>query len=571
MRGKTEPMSNVDSAWLSMEDPTNLMMVSGIMTFKTPLDFNRLRAVIQHRWLKFERFTQRVAKPWLPFGTPYWETDPTFDLNAHLRRVALPAPGDQQALQEMVSDLMSTPLDYTKPLWQMHLIENYGDGCAFLTRIHHCIADGIALMFVLMALTDLTAGAPWPSAESASESDGDEERGMGGALGALIKQASNTLNAAVNLTGRIVHEGLETLNDPDHARELAKIGGDGALAASRLLLRSPDPITPFKGKLGVTKRAAWSRPLPLHEVKRIKKATQTTVNDVLISAMVGGLRHYLITHGKEVEGLNFRAAVPVNLRKNEDLGKLGNKFGLVFLSLPVGIADPLERLAEVHRRMEELKNSAEAPVAMGILSAMGLSPGEIQNLILKIFAAKATAVMTNVPGPQFPLYMADKEIDSLMFWVPQSGRLGLGVSILSYAGQVFLGVATDRGLVPDPDVIIDGFYAEYEQLLALAQSGAALPVRTPPAAALPPLAAAPPAALAADDLRLVRGIGPKLAALLAANGITTLAQLAQTDAAQLRTILHSVDGRYRIIDPTTWPAQAAKLAEARGEERGARG
>ncbi|MDV7392157.1 DUF4332 domain-containing protein, partial [Arthrospira platensis SPKY1] len=134
---------------------------------------------------------------------------------------------------------------------------------------------------------------------------------------------------------------------------------------------------------------------------------------------------------------------------------------------------------------------------------------------------------------------------------------GLGVSILSYAGKVYLGVAADRGLVPDPELIIDGFYIEYERLLALARAGATLPKSAPAAAEAAP--AAP------DDLRLIRGVGPKLAALLAANGVTTFAQLAQTDAAQLRTILHSVDGRYRIIDPTTWPAQAAKLAEASGE------
>ncbi|HEX6387272.1 MAG TPA: wax ester/triacylglycerol synthase domain-containing protein, partial [Anaerolineae bacterium] len=140
---KTEPLSNVDAAWLGMEHPTNLMMVSGVLTFNEPLDFERLKAVIQHRLLNFERFRQRVVQSRIPLAPAYWETDPNFDLDAHVHRIALPAPGDKAALQDMVSDLTSTPLDFSKPLWQMHVIENYGSGCAVMTRLHHCIADGI--------------------------------------------------------------------------------------------------------------------------------------------------------------------------------------------------------------------------------------------------------------------------------------------------------------------------------------------------------------------------------------------------------------------------------------------
>jgi hypothetical protein len=149
------------------------------------------------------------------------------------------------------------------------------------------------------------------------------------------------------------------------------------------------------------------------------------------------------------------------------MGEMGNKFGIVFLSLPIGIADPLDRLAEVRRRMDTLKNTPEAIAAFGILNAMGLTPTEVQGRMVKMFGSKATAVLTNVPGPAFPLYLAGSKITGLMFWVPQSGRVSLGLSILSYAGKVFLGVATDAGLVPQPDAIIEGFYEEYEGLMAL--------------------------------------------------------------------------------------------------------
>ncbi|RMG97265.1 MAG: wax ester/triacylglycerol synthase family O-acyltransferase [Chloroflexi bacterium] len=459
-----EPLSPPDAAWLRMEDPTNLMMITGILTFKKPIDFEHLKAVIKYRLLKYDRFRYRVVIPKLPLASPYWEPDPNFELKAHLHRIALPSPGDHTALQELVSDFMSTPLDYTKPLWQIHLVEGYGEGCALLVRIHHCIADGMALVQVLLSLTDLSPDSPWPQPDDEVEADTEER---GGALDALFKQASNVLGAAGKLTGKLVSESLDTLVNPARMLELALQSTDTALAASRLVLRTPDPKTIFKGELGVAKRAAWTRPIPLADIKAIKNVTGGTVNDVLISAMTGALRRYMVGRGENVEGLNFRAAVPVNLRTPEEMGTLGNKFGLVFLSLPVGIEDPLERLAEVRKRMEELKKSQEAPVAFGILNAMGMSPAEIQKLMVEMFAMKATAVMTNVPGPQFPLYFAGQKIDGIMFWVPQSGHVSLGISILSYAGKVFMGVATDAGLVPDPDKIVAGFYAEYDALMDL--------------------------------------------------------------------------------------------------------
>jgi WS/DGAT/MGAT family acyltransferase len=217
------------------------------------------------------------------------------------------------------------------------------------------------------------------------------------------------------------------------------------------------------------KKATWSRPLPLSDIKAIKNVTGGTVNDVLITAMTGGLRRYMLLRNEEVDGVDFRATVPVNLRTPEEMGELGNKFGLVYLKLPVYIEDVQERLQEVSRRMTALKNSSEAAVALGILSGIGMTPADVQQQLVNMFGAKATAVMTNVPGPPMPLYLAGAKITSIMFWVPQAGRVGLGISIMSYAGNVWLGVVTDAGLVPDPDQIIEGFYAEYEALRALAK------------------------------------------------------------------------------------------------------
>lgn len=505
--GQSEPLSNVDAAWLGMEDPTNLMMVTGVLTFAEPVHYSATQEVLRKRFLKFNRFKQRIVQPRLPLVTPYWADDADFDLRAHLHRIALPAPGDQFALQELVSDLMSTPLDFSKPPWQMHLVENYGSGCALIVRLHHAIADGIALVYVLLSLTGMTpeASLNHPPDESETRMDG-----RGGLAGALTKQAVSTLNITRRLTSRILYESKETLINPSHALDLAAQGADVAAATGRVVLRPPDPPTIFRGPLGVAKRAAWSRPLKLREVKEIKNVTGSTVNDVLVSAMVGGLRRYLLAREQPVEGLNFRAAVPVNLRRPDEMGTLGNKFGIVYLSLPVGIADSFVRLQEVHRRMAALKNSPEAMVAIGILNAIGLSPTELQAQSVSMFASKATAVMTNVPGPPIPLYLAGQKIDEMMFWVPQAGRVSLGISIFSYANRVYLGVNSDVGLIPEPDEIIEGFYAEFAALLERARRVEA-GLETLPSSENIPTPQVNLNTATAAELDALPGVGPTLA------------------------------------------------------------
>ncbi|HNP87151.1 MAG TPA: wax ester/triacylglycerol synthase family O-acyltransferase [Kouleothrix sp.] len=450
-----EPLAPVDQAWLRMEDPTNLMMVTGILIFDQPLDFDRLRATFEHRLLRFRRFRQRVVTVG---NTARWEDDPNFTLSAHLRRIALPAPHDQATLQDLVSDMMSTPIDFTKSPWQYHLIENYNGGCVLLGRLHHCIADGIALIRVLLAMTDESPDAPWPSATDSHE---PEHR---------ARSPLATVNATVRSAEKLLADGFDLLGEPGKLAEVARTGAGSATALSRLVLMSPDPHTAFKGPLGVAKRAAWSQPVPLDAVKAIGRAVGGTVNDVLLAAVTGALRRYLQGRGQNVDGLDIRAAVPVNLRPPDEPLTLGNRFGLVFLSLPIGVDDPLDRLFDLKERMEAIKHSPEAIVAFGILMGLGVAPSALQDMGVSIFGSKATAVMTNVPGPREMLYMAGAPINQIMFWVPQSGRLGLGVSILSYAGNVTLGIATDSGLAPDPDEIITAFHEEFNTLLKLVPS-----------------------------------------------------------------------------------------------------
>jgi diacylglycerol O-acyltransferase len=457
-----KPVSSVDTAWLRMEDPTNLMMITGVMVFGAPMDYERLKLTVQDRLLRFDRFRQRVVAS--ATGRFYWEDDPNFDLNYHLPRASLPAPRDQATLQELASLLASTQLDYSKPLWQVHFVEEYDDGCALICRLHHCIGDGLALVHVLLSLTDPEPDAPWPVFEPTPRREQQRH-----SLDRFLQPPRAALKSTGRMAGMVMEQCRDIRADPAQATELLQTGGRASYALARLVGYWPDPKTIFKGSLGIGKQAAWSAAIPLGDVKAVGKGLGGTVNDVLLTAMGGALRRYLQSRNQKVDGLNFRAVVPVNLRSPGKEEELGNKFGLVFLSLPIGIADPQQRLQELKRRMDGLKGSLEAPVALGILTTIGATPEPIQELVVKFFGTKGTGVMTNVMGPRQQIYLAGVPLESLMFWVPQSGRLGLGVSILSYNDQVWLGVITDRDLVPDPEGIVTNFETEFTALQRAAQ------------------------------------------------------------------------------------------------------
>lgn len=457
-----EPLSPIDHAWLRMDEPANLMIINGVLVLEKPIDAERIRKLLRDRLLLIPRFRQRVV---MRGGDPYWETVPEVDLDLHVQELTLPAPGGDPELREVLSSFQCQPLDRTRPLWSFHLIHNYQGGSVLLGRLHHAIGDGMALLLVLLSLTDLEHGPP--------VDPGVTEDALGNPFLGLLTDPPLGVAAAKELAERVMPDGIRLLEASAKAFEsmgglMTGLASTGAFG--RLVLRPPDPKTLFKGPLGVPKRVAWSEPIPVEEVKEIGKALGGTINDVLLSAMTGGLRRYLDRKGARSEGINFRAAMPVNLRPLEKMAQLGNQFGLIFLSLPVGARGALERLKELRRRALALKRSAEPVVVYAILKLLGIVPLAVQKMVVSIFATKATAVMTNVPGPREVLYLAGNSIREIFFWVPQSGRVGLGVSIFSYAGHVRMGVGTDAGLVPDPEVIVQGFHEEYEELLRLATS-----------------------------------------------------------------------------------------------------
>ena len=371
-------MSGADTAWLRMERPTNPMVITGVLIFKTRLDLARMKQALRTRFLAFERFRQRPVEQTSGY---YWEEDPDFDFERHVHRVALPRPGGRRELQELVSDLASTRFDPEKPMWQFHLVEGYrGRRSALVVRVHHCYADGAALMQVLLALTE--GGKHLPARRAGSPG-----------WDAWLPWLEPLTKAGAGLV-------FELLQHPGKALEYVHAGAAALAEAAKLLSLPAEPKTRFRGALGVSKRVAWCDPLPLAAVKKLGRALGCTVNDVLLAAAAGALRGYLAAHRDPIEGLEIRVVVPVNLRSPQSKEPLGNEFGLVFLELPVGIASPVGRVHAVRARMQALRGSPQPVLMLGLLGFAGQAPRAVQEQLLQVLGSHATAVMTNVPGPK---------------------------------------------------------------------------------------------------------------------------------------------------------------------------
>jgi len=458
-----EPISKVDTAWLRMEQPTNLMMITGIVGLDRNASYERLVDTVRQRFLAFRRFRQKAV---LTASGAFWELDEDFEIRGHVRRVALPGRADHAELEEYVSDLASTALDHSRPLWQFHFVENFIEGPVVVMRIHHCYADGIALVQVFLSLTDT-------SPEAGSAAVNAEQWKLAKVRESTIFQRwlqpnRSGMDFAVHFVMKLLEELAQIVQQPEKASFYLNEISELARELSHTLTLPDDPKTVLKGKLGVRKRVSWAEPIPLAEVKALSKVLGCTVNDVLIASVTGALRSYMLAEGEALAGSSeVRATVPVNLRPLEHARSLGNHFGLVFLSLPVGVSNPLERVYRVNERMNELKTGRQATVAFGLLSLLGMAPSSLQKPALELLSEKASAVLTNVPGPCEPLFLAGAQVRDMMFWVPQTGNVGVGVSILSYNGQIFFGLITDRKLVPDPSRIIQRFRPELENLLCL--------------------------------------------------------------------------------------------------------
>ncbi|MGP1629553.1 MAG: wax ester/triacylglycerol synthase family O-acyltransferase [Giesbergeria sp.] len=468
-----ERMSKVDTAWLRMDCPTNLMLINGVWAVSPGITLEQLRERAGQRLTQYPRFRQRVVED---AAGATWVEDDHFDIDAHVEPLTLKrkrGQTHQQALAEAVGRFATVPLNARRPLWHFYLVEDFvGEdgqaGSALIVRIHHCIADGIALMWVIMSLVD--GGSEPPKRQhrtSASTEDWLSD--------ALIKPLTGLTVRALDFAGEGAARSLHALLDPEKVMQHGLAGSADAARmawqvlndAAALALMPDDSPSRLKGDPGTAKRVAWCPPLPLDDVKAVGRALGCSVNDVLLSCVAGAIGGYLRDCGDDTTGKEIRAMIPVNLRPMEEAWKLGNHFGLAPLVLPIGLENPIERIYEVRHRMGALKGSTQPLLAFGLLAVAGLLVKPAQEALLNLFSRKTTAVMTNVPGPREPITICGSSVTQCMFWVPQTGSVGLGVSILSYGGGVQFGVITDTVLCPEPQRIIDAFAPEFETLATI--------------------------------------------------------------------------------------------------------
>ena len=417
-----EPIAHVDQAWLRMDSPTNAMVITALLVFEDAPGFEGLLAFVRDRLLQEKRFRQRVVASKL-LGGMHWEIDPDFELARHVHRVALPDPGGKLDLSAFVSDVVGTPLTEGRPLWQLHYVEGFRRGAAVVVRVHHAVGDGVALVRLLLGLSERASDA-----------------------------------------GR-VEVGIDAPK-PYGAVETAKLLGAQALALGRMLLLPADPKTPLKGELGPQKHAVFSRAHALARVKAASHRRGAKTNDLLLAAVTHALGRWLRNHDCETNDLELRALVPVYVKPAVESDGLGNHFGLVFVPLPIGMQDPEARVRELRQRMAAIKASPDAVVALEVLAALGIGGAEIEHVALEVFTKKASVMVTNIPGPREPVLIAGKPVSSLVVWAPVSGQIGLGLSLMSYAGQVRLGVSADAGLCRDPEAIVEAYEQEVDRLTA---------------------------------------------------------------------------------------------------------
>jgi diacylglycerol O-acyltransferase len=415
-------LSHVDAAWLRMDRLENPMVITSALTLRGSVPFQTMLEIIESRFLTNERFKSCVVDAHLPLVAPRWERDPHFDVRSHVHHVRLPAPGGEAAFDELVGDLMSSRLDPAKPLWQTYIVDDAPGGTAMVSRIHHCLADGVALVRVLLGLADGPTAPP-------------QEIGL--ARG----------GAALNLPA------------------LAQRAASYATTLGRLLLLPSDPKTALRGALAGRKQVTRGRAFELSALKATARQKSATVNDILTAILAGALHFYLEGRGASVSGLTLRALVPVFLRDKDNTG-LGNHFGLVFADLPVSLRDPELRLAAAKRSLDQLKAQDDATVAFAVLDAVGIASQEIEHVWLDVFSRKASVLFSNVPGPSEPLQLAGYHMDDVTVWAPVGGYLGVGFTGVSYAGKVRISIHVDSGLGIDPSALaqaLDVSAAQYLQ------------------------------------------------------------------------------------------------------------
>jgi len=465
-----ERLSALDATFLGLEDERTHMHVAATLLFDAAplrashggLDIDRIRAFVESRLAGIPRYRQRLA--WIPLeGHPVWIDDARFNLFYHVRHTALPRPGEERQLKRLCGRILSQKLDLTKPLWEFWVVEGVADDrFALIAKVHHAMVDGIAGMDLLIALLsaapqhDFTPAPPWRPRPAPGRAE---------LLLHALERHGEAARALVRKTGEAVRDPVRTV-----AAIWETVGGIAEALAPGNVPASPTPLNPDPGP---HRRFDWL-PMDLRAVKEVKRRLGGTINDVVLATVAGAVRRYLRGHGVDTRGLDFRAMVPVSLRRPDERGRLTNRVANFVAALPVGDDDPLVR----YRRVVEATTSRKAsPIvrASELVEEVADWTSSLWLTQLVRFAAARRAyniVVTNVPGPQAPLYLLEAPLRAAYPMVPLFHNQGVGIALFSYDGGLFWGVNADWDAVPDLHDLVEALRAEFDVLRELAVSHA---------------------------------------------------------------------------------------------------
>ncbi|MDB5971212.1 MAG: acyltransferase [Hydrocarboniphaga sp.] len=450
----SESMSSVDLAWLTMDRPCNPMVVAAVLQLDPVRSLPRLIDTLATRLHGHPRFRQYADDGCQP---AVWVDDTNFERAYHFQIRRSSAPIDDAALRVMIARELSRELDRSRPLWQLSLFRQSRRRVALLFRAHHAMADGVSLMQLLLKLADGAGDGQAASAPQAHHATRTRRGPLAFAIHGL-----ESLDAGWSAIQARLARARE--QPADAIRDLALFAAGTASTLRVLSLRDRTPA-PFRQALCGDRRIDWSAPLSLEPLHRLAHRHGVSLNDLFLSALAGAFGRYLRAAGPVARRAILRVSIPVDLRSPAD-GDFGNCFGLVLFDLPVGEQCALRRLALVGRQMRKLKHSQQARAMLMSLRALGHLPVFVEKMLVERVAGKAAAVVSNLRGPDDELVFAGAGLKSVVFWPPQTGEVGIGVSMLSYTGQVTIGLCCDSAVLAEPHRVIAAFQAEIDELLA---------------------------------------------------------------------------------------------------------
>src|SRR6201996_8100485 len=462
--GNADRLSGLDSSFLHMERDRAHMHVASTIIFEGPAPSHEdFRDHIASRLHLVPRFRQKLRS--VPFGQgrPVWVDDPHLNLDYHVRQTALPSPGSDEQLRNLAARIFSQQLDRSKPLWELWLVEGMADGrFAVIGKSHHALVDGVSGVDITTVLYDLDREPPRPSPPPPwiARPEPTDAQLLGEALKERLTSPSE-----------IVRGFRHALRGP---RQVVQ----GAAATTKMVSAGlKAPPTPFNVEIGPHRRFEMSQ-AHLPDLKRVKDAHGGTVNDVILSIVSGAIGNYLRARGHETRGVTLRALVPVSIREAEEHGALGHRIAAMMAPLPIWCEDPVERLHVVTAAMGDLKASGQAVGAEILTRLTDFAPTTIVSQAARLQPAQRffNLVVTNVPGPQFPLYVLGRQMESIFPMVPLARKQALCIGIMSYNGQVTFGLIGDYDAMADLDSFKLDLEAATEEAIATA----------PPAATTPP-------------------------------------------------------------------------------------